>query len=176
MKQFLYDYSDLCALIGTFLLPLWFTIRAKQAAGRSLRAIAAYFFFFSPLGSLTFISFHLLENSYRAVDAYVAGTFVYDFHFYSLELLGVVVFVIALSLLKASRQYATTGLHLIKYFRLLGLLLLVSLPLIPIAPIAAVPGMVSLISLIALPLLRRKQKAVSKTLAVAPQKELLASV
>jgi len=91
MNEYFNKYADLTALSLTFVLPVLFTIYLKRKAQKRIRAVPVYFLLFGPFGILSFIFFHLLENSYRAIEATVNSHFSYNFHFYSLILFGVVV-------------------------------------------------------------------------------------
>src|SRR6476620_1987165 len=82
MNKFFNEYADLTALILTVTLPLLLTVYLKIRTKKRTRTIPVYFFVFGPSGILSFIFFHLFENSYRAVEAAASGHFKYDFRFY----------------------------------------------------------------------------------------------
>jgi len=148
MNKFFNEYADLTAVLLTFFVPLFFTLLIKRKTGRQTRAVAVYSLSFGPIGILSFIFFHLFENSYRAIEKAVTGTFKYDFHFYALILLGVVIACIAYNLLQACWQKGMGKLpgngSIFKYMLLI---LLVCLPLFPITPISNVPVICCLISI-----------------------------
>ena len=97
----MHKYADLTALILTFLLPRIFTVWIKRKTGKQTRAIAVWLLVFGPLGILIFIFFHLFENSYRAITGALNGSFIYNFHFYSIILMGVVMAAVAGYFLRA---------------------------------------------------------------------------
>lgn len=159
MNEFISKYIDLMALALTLIVPLLITIQLKRKRGRTLRAAPLYLFVFGPSGILSFIFFHLFENIYRGIIAFMAGTFQYNFRFYSLILLGVVVGYVGFRLLKACRRYCLNSEKPNRdYFIQFSLILLFTLPLIPIIPIAAVPLVCCVISLLGFPFVHRKVK------------------
>lgn len=156
MNEFVSKYIDLIALAFTVIMPLFITIQLKRKAGKKLRAVPVYFFVFGPSGILTFMFFHLFENIYRAIGAYITGSFQYNFKFYSLILLGVVVSYLGIQFLKACCNKCLNGKRANRsYFSQLLLILLFTLPLIPIIPIAAVPLICCAISLLGFAFVRR---------------------
>ena len=158
MNEFFNKYADLTALVLTLSLPLLLTIYVKKKAQKRIRALAVYFFVFGPSGILSFIFFHLFENSYRAIEASMDGRFIYNFRFYSLILFGLVVAYLGALYLKAcigKCLRVPKANH--SYFYKLWLVLLVTLPVIPITPIAAVPAICCSVSLLAFPFVCRKR-------------------
>lgn len=163
MNKFFAEYTDLTALAITLFLPLLLTIFIKRKTGRRARAVAVYFSLFGPAGILAFISLHLFENSYHAVEHAVQGTFKYDFHFYSIILLGAVIAVTGGSLLRACWQKCTGNSHSNhKIFLCIALILLVCVPLFPITPISAAPVFCCIISLPAIFFVRRRMEQTEK--------------
>ena len=163
MDYFFDKYADLTALLLTLLLPLIFTIYLKRKAKKSVRALPAYFLLFGPLGILSFISFHLFENSYRAIIAATNGTFAYNFHFYSLILFGLVVAYLGTLYLKAciDKSFGKEKANPSYLYKML-LIVLTTAPLIPVTPIAAVPSICCAVSLAAFPFVCRKRSPVKK--------------
>jgi hypothetical protein len=160
MNEFFAKYADLTALSLTLLIPLSLTIYLKRKARKRIRAVASYFLVFGPSGILVFMFFHLFENSYRAIEQTINGSFAYDFRFYSLILFGLVLAYAGSLFLKACfikclAQSNSNG----AYFYKVILVLLITLPLIPITPIAMVPVICCSISVLAFPFVRRKLKS-----------------
>jgi hypothetical protein len=159
MNEFISKYIDLMALAFTIMMPLVITIQLKRKAGKMLRAVPVYFFVFGPSGILAFIFFHLFENIYRAIAAYMTSSFQYNFRFYSLILLGVVVAYLGIQFLIACRSKCLNGKSANKsYFIQILLILFFTLPLIPIIPISAVPLICCVISLSGFAFVRRRVK------------------
>lgn len=159
MTEFISKYIDLLALTASFLIPVFITIRLKQRADRQLRAIPLYLLMFGPSGILAFIFCHLFENTWRAVAAVISGSFHYDFRFYSLILLGVVVASLGVKLYSACRAKCLHESYPNKqYFVAVLLVLLFTTPLIPIITIALVPLICCGISLAGFPFVRRKNE------------------
>ncbi len=165
MKIFFERYADLTALILTFLLPVIVTIWIKRKTGKGTKAIPVWLMVFGPLGILSFIFFHLFDNTYRAITGIINGTFVYNFHFYSLILFGVAMAAVASSLLRACvRKCLRKSFPDRLIFLHLLLIVIVTAPLLPITPISAIPLICSVFSLSGLAFARRKQKPVAEIL------------
>lgn len=165
MDKFFEEYADLTAVILAFSLPLFFTIFIKLKTRRVTRAMAVYLLLFGPLGILSFIFFHLFENSYRAIIAAMAGTFEYDFHFYSLILLGVAIAVTASFFLAACLRKCLYGASNKNIFASMTLVIAICAPLLPITPISAVPLVCCVIAVGGVFSVRRKPAIHIKTQA-----------
>lgn len=159
MNEFFEHYADLTALSLTLLLPLVFTIHVKRKAKKRVRAVPTYFLLFGPSGILSFIFFHLFENTYRAIEKAMDGNFEYNFRFYSLILFGLVIGYVGYLFLKAgiAKCLAKSNSNRHYLYKIL-LVLVLTLPLIPITPIAMVPLICCSISVLALPFVRRRLK------------------
>jgi H+/Cl- antiporter ClcA len=167
MNQFLEKYTDITAFILTLSVPLIITIVLKRRAQKKLRAVPAYFLVFGPCGVLAFIFFHLLENSYRAIENAINGSFQYSFRFYSLILFGLVLAYLGILFLKACfTKCLAEQTNNRSYFYKILLVLLITLPLIPITPIASVPAICCSISVLALPFVRRRSKKSSNQTSI----------
>jgi hypothetical protein len=159
MDEFFDKYADVTAFTIALVLPLLLTLYLKAKAKARIRAVAAYFLFFGPASILSFIFFHLFENTYRAIAAAIDRHFAYNFHFYSLILFGLVVAYIGALYLKASMEKCQLGSESNRsYFFKLLLMLTITVPLIPVTPIAAVPAICCTISVISFPFVTRKNK------------------
>jgi len=159
MNGFFQNWVDLTALVLCFLLPFLFVVRVKKLKKKKVRAVPAYFLFFAPVAILVFIFFHLFENSFHAIEAAVAGKFKYDFRFYSLMLLGLVVAQLGWQLLnKCMAKCLKERYKNVHLFRTVAFIYVLTAPLIPLTPISAVPAICCTISLIALPFVRRKAR------------------
>ncbi len=159
MHKFFSDYVDVTALIIIVLLPLLLTVLIKRKTKRNTRAAAVYAVLFGPAGLLTLMFFHLFENTYHAVENAITGRFSYNFHFYSLMLMGVILAGIGAFLMIACWQKCIglpgdNGRILLFIF----LTALVCLPLLPVTPLSIVPVLCCLISLTGLFFVRRKIK------------------
>jgi hypothetical protein len=104
-----------------------------------------------------FMSLHLAENTYRALSEAIAGTFVYNFRFYSLIMLGIVLGGAGTALLNACIQkcFDKNAANSTVLKRML-LVAVISAPLIPIIVLGYVPLILSAISLLAMPFVNRK--------------------
>jgi len=161
MNGFFERYADLTALLLTVLAPIAIAIFAKRKSKKKVRALPAYFLLFGPLGIVVFMFFHLAENTYRALTEAVAGTFVYDFRFYSLIMLGIVLGGAGTALLNACVQKCfdknTANSAVLKRMLLVAV---ISIPLIPIIVLGYLPLILSAISLLAMPFVNRKTNTV----------------
>jgi len=162
MNKFFSDYVDLTAMIITVLIPLVLMLAIKRKTGNQARATAIYFLLFGPVGILTFMFFHLFENSYHAIEHAMAGDFKYDFHFYSLMLMGAVLACIAGFLTRACWKKCMGQLYNNRsIFLYMSLVALICLPLFPISAISNVPVFCCIISLPGVFFVRRKVKLVN---------------
>ena len=161
MNEFLNKYVDITALLITLILPLILTIQFRKKAQSKLRAVPAYFLLFGPSGVITFIFFHLFENSYHAIERSIAGSFKYDFRFYSLMLLGFIVAYSAYLFYKSCRSRCLEGGKARPCLQIILFVLMVSVPLVPITPIAMAPIIWCTVSLLALPLVHKKVRVAS---------------
>jgi hypothetical protein len=157
MVEFIYTYIDLMALALTAVFPLIVTLRLKKRAGVKLRSVPAYLLVFGPCGTIAFIFFHLFENTYRAIQGLLNGTFQYTFRFYALILTGVVVAYLGFQFLSAcQRKCLGMGKANRNYLIQLSLLLVFTVPQIPLISIAAVPFYCCVISLLGFGFVHRK--------------------
>jgi hypothetical protein len=159
MNKFFSEYVDLTALVLIFLTPVILTIIIKRKEKRQTRAAGVYILLFAPSGILTLMFFHLFENTYHAVENTIAGRFKYDFHFYSLILMGLVITTVAAFLMRVSwqkckgQQFSNR-----RIFLGMSLIALLCLPLWPITPLSIVPVFCCFVSLTGVFFVRRKIK------------------
>jgi hypothetical protein len=164
MNEFFNKYADVTALSLALLLPLLLSIYLKRKAKAAIRTLPTYFFLFGPLGILSFIFFHLFENTYRAITAAIDGHFAYNFHFYSLILFGLVVAYLAALFLNACiDKCVSESASNSSYWYKLSLILLITLPLIPVTPIAAVPAICCSFSVLSYPFVRKSKVGFKST-------------
>lgn len=153
MTTFFATYIDQFVLIMCFVCTLINTVRLVRRATVPLRKIPACFVVFGATSVSTFLGFgHLFEISYHALERVSAGTFVYDFRFYSLMLMGMLLLVLSLHMLKAIEHWfqgIPGSRHNI--IRMALWIIVTSAPAIFLTPIAAAPVMACLITLIAMP-------------------------
>ena len=155
MDYFFAKYADLAALFLSFSLPVIVTIWIKRKTGNQTRAIPVCLLVFGPLGILSFIFFHLFENSYRAIAGALSGTFNYNFHFYSVILLGAVLATVAGYFLRSCvNKCLLQNFHNRVIFFYILLVVFVAVPLLPITPISAVPLICCVFSLSGLSFVR----------------------
>lgn len=166
MNDFFARYVDNVALLLCVLIPLAITIQLKRRTGKKLRAFPLYFFVFGPIGIMTFMFFHLFDNSYHAVEAAVKGAFQYSFRFYSLILFGLVVSYMGLQLLRISYRRCLEEQSSYKaFFMQSALIIAVTAPLIPLTPIASVPSLCCIISSLAIAFVRRSRESLDRETA-----------
>lgn len=144
-----FDYIDgvvfLSGLLGAFAL----TFRFKKQAAMSLRAVPL---FFATFGASMVVSSmavgHLFENSYRAGVRAVTGSFVFDFHFYSIILMGTQILAFGLYMLFQLHLFTRGDGAAKKRFILAALLLsAMTVPVFFFRPIGLLPAVACAISL-----------------------------
>jgi uncharacterized membrane protein len=157
MDKFLDKWGDPVALLITLMLSITLTIIARKRSGKNIWWGPAFLFFFGSLIILVPISFHLLQNGARAIEGALKGTFTYNFHFYSVMLMGIVLAYFAWQLTRDCLE-KSTSLHFknIVLFKRMALIVLVTVPTIPIIPIGALPTIGCIISLTCMPFVRKR--------------------
>jgi hypothetical protein len=157
--DFLWNKIDLIVLSLCFVFTLLNTFRMVRAATEPIREVPAFFLIFGATSIVFFMGFgHLFEISYHAVENIMKGTFVFDFRFYSLILMGMLLLSLSVGMLQriADRLNGkTTSSYPI--FKSAILIVLISAPAGIFTPIAYVPAIACLISLLFLPLTVKKR-------------------
>lgn len=158
MITFYLNYIDQIVLTLCGIFTLINTIRLVWRATVPVRKIPAYFVVFGATSIATFLGAgHLFEISYRAIERAVAGTFIYDYRFYSLILMGIVLLSLSVRMLReignwfqgisgSQRRAMQTAL----------LIVAVSAPTGVFTPIGYVPSIACAISLIFFPFVIKK--------------------
>jgi hypothetical protein len=157
MNDFIAKYIDLTVLVLGFLGTLLFTLRL--ARGTRFRRFPLFFVVYGAmLVSMAMVA-HIFENSYHAVERVIAGTFVYDFRFYSRILMGVVFLSITLYMLQQLRAWgAGDRSGMVNFIKAALVLVVLSLPTGLLTPIGYVPAIACAISLAGMPFaVKRRQ-------------------
>ena len=161
MKQFFFNWADPIALLLSFLIPLIIAIRVVKKSKKQARSVAAFFLLFGPSAIVAHMSFHLLEIGITAIINSLDGAFTYNFRFYSLMLMGVVITYLSFVLLKQGiakcKNARFRNRHL---YKTMAFVVLISAPTIYFTPIGSLPTMACIISLIALPFVHKKKRNV----------------
>lgn len=154
-----FHYIDQVVLALCFVFTLVNTHRMVRRATVSLRRVPAYFAVFGATAIATFLGFgHLFEISYHAVERVVAGTFAFDFRFYSLLLMGMLLLTLSVQMLNAiGAWFQGTGQEWRKVIKVALLIVAVSAPAIVFSPIAAVPSIGCGITLLAMPFVMKRR-------------------
>ncbi len=159
MTTYFAQYIDQTVLALCFILTLVNTVRMVRRATVPLRKVPAYFVVFGATAIATFMGFgHLFEISYHAVERALAGTFVYDFRFYSLILMGMLLLALSVRMLSAIDDWfrgAPNGRRRVIQTALL--IVAVSAPTGVFTPIGYVPGVACAITLLALPFVMKRR-------------------
>ena len=179
MNQFFLYWVDLVAVLLSLVLGITLAVKAVRKNLLPVRPVAAFFLFFGPAAIVVHMSFHLTEIFYRAGIAAAEGMFTYNFRFYSLQLMGVVLTYLSATLLR--RAFAKCHQRHFRnrdIFKTMGLIVFVSAPTIPFTPIGSLPTLACLISLAALPFVHKKrgvrlQVSAEETLSALPVKQAL---
>ena len=158
MLSFYLTYIDqmvlgLCAIF-TFIN----TIRLVRSATVPVRKVPAYFVVFGATAIATFLGAgHLFEISYSAIKRALAGTFVYDFRFYSLILMGMLLLSLSVQMLNHIRDwFRGVPESRISAIKTALLIVLISAPTGVFTPIGYVPTIACAISLLSLPFAVKK--------------------
>ncbi len=125
---------------------------------KQTRAVAAFFLLFGPSAIVAHMSFHLLEIGTTAILNGIDGTFTYNFRFYSLILMGVVITYLSFTLLQQGiakcQSPRFSNRHLLKT---MAFIVILSAPTIFFTPIGSLPTLACIISLVALPFVAKKK-------------------
>ncbi len=133
-----------------------FFARFKKQAILPVRKIPLFLVLFGAANVASYMCGHLGEVIFRAIERAMAGTFVYDYKFYSLILMGVVFLGMALYMMMLVKEWLTGYTIAKKVFVKTALVLIVlSAPTFPFTPIGLLPTLSCIISLIALPFVIR---------------------
>lgn len=161
MEKFFESYIDITAVITALVIALIFKIISLRNPNTQIWAVPAFFTLFGPAIIIVFMSAHLSENIYRAINGINNGTFIYDFKYYSLMLLGTLLVVAGVLYLTAAKQYIAGQTSAKKVLVYIALIVVLTAPLIPIVGIAAVPSIACAISLVGLPFVHRRKKIIA---------------
>jgi hypothetical protein len=129
------------------------TYRMVRQATVPLRKVPAYLLVFGATAIATFLGFgHLFEISYHAIERAAAGTFEYNFRFYSLMLMGMVLLTLSVYLLNyIGDLFRAVPGSLRNIIRTVLFIVVASAPAGFFTPIAYVPSIACTISMLALP-------------------------
>ncbi|GAB4034943.1 hypothetical protein GCM10028774_22970 [Spirosoma jeollabukense] len=131
-----------------------------RKAKAPLRKLPAFFAVFGATSIATFMGAgHLLEISYHALERLIDKTFVYDFRFYSLILMGVVLLSLGVYMIGQIGAWfrGVSGSRR----RIIGVALVivaVSLPTVIFSPIGYMPSIACAITLLAMPFVMKRHR------------------
>ena len=150
MNDVLSRLMDLVAMGVSVVLAALLTVAwYKKAAGR-VRAVPLFFVLFGPAAVAVHMLMHLVGVGIAASRKMAAGSFQYDFRFYSLLLMAGVLLYVSLRLLQLSRpDYLVAKIYRQQRLAACGWLVLVSAPTIPFTFIGSLPVQAVLIHLVA---------------------------
>jgi hypothetical protein len=164
MKQFFFNWADPIALLISFIIPLIIAIKVVKKSKKQARSVAAFFLLFGPSAIVAHMSFHLLEIGITAIINSLDGVFIYNFRFYSLMLMGVVITYLSFVLLQQGIAKCKTSRFRNRHlYKTMGFIVLLSAPTIFFTPIGSLPTMACIINLIALPFVHKKNRQVVVT-------------
>ncbi len=161
MEKFFESYIDITAVITALVIALIFKIIGLRNPNTRIWAVPAFFTLFGPAVVIVFMSAHLSENIYRAINGIINGTFIYDFKYYSLMLLGTLIVVAGVLYLNAAKEYIAGRSSAKKVLIFIAVIVVLTAPLIPIVTIAAIPSIACGISLLGLPFVHRRRKIIA---------------
>ncbi len=158
MITFYLNYIDQIVLALCAIFTFINTVRLVRNATVPVRKVPAYFVVFGATAIATFLGAgHLFEISYRAVERAMAGTFVYDFRFYSLILMGMLLLSLSVRMLGEIRDWfrGVSGSQG-RAIKTALLIVLISAPTGVFTPIGYVPTIGCVISLLFFPFAVKK--------------------
>lgn len=153
-------YIDVIALIVSVVTAIFFTVKTLRKTGRRLRTTAIFFMYLGPAVIAVHMIFHTVEISYHAFENILAGTFSYNFRFYSLILFGLILIALNHTLLRTMKSFLSGG-SITDVWKSIIPIILVSVPTIPFTPIGALPAIACLISITALPFAKKSKQILS---------------
>jgi hypothetical protein len=154
-------WVDLFAMVISIAISINFLLKIKSKAIRPLRSLVLFFVVFGPVVIAVHMSLHIIEISYHAITNVFTGTFKYNFRFYSLQLMGALIFYLSIRFLGAWRYYLKTNTNRKQVLKAAGWIALISIPTIPFTPIGSLPTMACVISLVASIWVHKKQPGYS---------------
>jgi hypothetical protein len=173
MNQFFLHWVDLFAMVLSLTLAIVYTIRLHTKAADRLRPLALFFLLFGPLVIAVHMSMHLFEISYHAVENALTGTFQYNYRFYSLILMGGLIWQLSIHFMrKCVNFYVKQSGSKKEVLKAAGVIALVSVPTIPFTPIGSLPVMACAITLISSIFIKRK-RPVYKALDEAAMRQVM---
>ncbi len=161
MNQSLTRWADLLAIISAVVLALVLAVFYARKNRGLLRPVALFFLVFGPAVVGVHMVFHLFFTAYVAIGKAPGGSFAYDFRFYSLNLMGVLLGVLSYQMLRHSLELFTgKAKSRTRWLASCGWIVLVSAPTIPFTFIGSLPVQAVLVSLIASCFVRRKNAVI----------------
>lgn len=159
--NFLWNYIDFIVLGLCFVFTIINTVRMVRSATVSVRKIPAFFLIFGATSIASFMGFgHLFEISFHAGEKIAAGTFVFDFRFYSLILMGLVLLSLSRRMLQNIGDWLGGKENSPKtIIKTTALIVALSAPTGVFTPIGYVPTIACAISMVCLPFTLKKRKS-----------------
>ena len=159
MNQELSRWADISAMLLSVILSVVYTIKLTKSAKGSFRPLALFFLIFGPMAIGVHMAAHQLLVNYLAVGRMFKGSFVYDFRFYALNLMGILLAILSFNLLRYCLDYYNGEAAMrAKWLTTCGWIALVAAPTIPFTFIGSLPLQAIIINLIASRFVRRKEK------------------
>lgn len=161
MNQLLTRWADLSAMLLSVALSIGFTIKIVKSVPNSFKPLPLFFLIFGPMAIGVHMVAHQLFINYLVADKIFKGTFVYDFRFYSLDLMGILLAVLSFNMLRSCLHYFTgAGCSRKAWLFACAWIVLVAAPTIPFTFIGSLPVQAVVINLIASCFVRRKKSKV----------------
>lgn len=153
----LWNYIDQIVLLFCFVISYFTTIQFLRQSTVPIRKMPAFFVVFGPVSIATFMGLgHLFEISYHALERVLDKSFVFDFRFYSLILLGVVLLSLSVQMLREIRDLFRGFPRRQAIFKTAFWVIVLSAPTGFFTPIGYLPTIACLITLVFLPVVIKK--------------------
>lgn len=155
-----FDYIDgvvlMLALLAAFLL----TYRFKRQTAAGIRVVPL---FLANFGASMVISSmaagHLFENTYRAAVRMLSGSFVFNFHFYSIMLMGGVILAFGVYMLRELQSFIKGDPMARRRFVMAALVLsAVTMPVFLFRPIGILPAVACAIAITGIAFVHKRVK------------------
>jgi hypothetical protein len=145
---------DLIALVASAIVAIILATTTIRKSVFPLRAVPAFFMFFGPAVIFVHMVFHTGNISYNTFQGIQLGTFTYNFRFYSLMLMGLVLIYSSATLLQRIKNFLVGGSYA-SVLKAMLMIFVVSAPTIPFTPIGSLPVIACIITLVAMPFVRK---------------------
>lgn len=155
-----FDYIDGVVFMLAVLAAFFLTYNFKKQAAAGIRVVPLFFASFgASLVVSSMAAGHLFENIYRAAVRMFSGTFVFDFHFYSIILMGGMILTFGIYMLWQLQSFIRGNPIARKRFVMAALILsAVTMPVFLFRPIGILPTVACAIAISGIAFVHKRVK------------------